>query len=85
MPWLAGRRRHPDAALVVRSLRSSSRRDQSKLNRMITVTHRGNAIHVEDVEGEDTILLDLVPLAPSDDVDEAVAALRAEWSAEPAA
>jgi hypothetical protein len=52
---------------------------------MITVTHRGNAIHVEDVEGEDTILLDLVPLAPSDDVDEAVAALRAEWSAEPAA
>jgi hypothetical protein len=47
---------------------------------MITVTHKGDALAVEDVEGTDVCLLDLIPLAPWDDPDEAVAALSAEWS-----
>jgi hypothetical protein len=49
---------------------------------MIHIEHVGQALHVLDTEDGDTILLDLVPLAPGDDVDEAVAVVSEQYSAD---
>jgi hypothetical protein len=48
----------------------------------ITIECRGRAVYVEDTEDGDVCLLEFVPLAPDDDVEEAVVALSATYAAE---
>lgn len=49
---------------------------------VIKIECRDHAVWVEDVEGGDVCLLELVPLAPGDDPEQAVAALSAEYARE---